>query len=68
MKKREKILLDGYETWLDLSGYPSIWIYPTETSNNGIPVDVLYDGKMIGSLDLNEVEKKELLDYLNRQR
>lgn len=66
--KREKIILNGDETWLDRSGYPAIWLYPSETSKNGIPVDVLYDGKMIGSTDLNDTEKKELLDYLNSTR
>lgn len=62
---REKIILNGDEMWLDRSGYPVIWLYPSETSKNGIPVDVLYNGKLIGSPDLNEIEKKELLDYLN---
>lgn len=62
---REKIILNGYETWLDRSGYPAIWLYLTEHTKNGIPVDVLYDGKKIGSSDLNEIEKKELLIYLN---
>ena len=63
--KREKIMLGGYETWLDRTGYPAIWLYDSETAKNGIPVDVLYDGKKIGSPDLNDTEKKELLDYLN---
>jgi hypothetical protein len=53
---------------LDRSGYPAIWLYPSETPQNGIPVDVLYDGKMIGSTDLSHIEKKELLDYLNLKR
>lgn len=64
---REKIILNGYETWLDRSGYPAIWLYPSETAKNGIPVDVLLDGKKIGSSDLNDIEKKELLDYLNKK-
>lgn len=64
---REKIILNGYETWLDRSGYPAIWLYPSETAKNGIPVDVLLDGKRIGSPDLNDIEKKELLDYLNKK-
>ena len=64
-KIREKIILGGYETWLDRSGYPAIWLYPTETAQHGIPVDVLYDGKLIGSSDLNDIEKEELLNYLN---
>jgi hypothetical protein len=54
----------GAETWLDRSGYPVIWLYPTETAKNGIPVDVLLDGEMIGSSDLNVIEKGELLLYL----
>jgi hypothetical protein len=65
---KEKIFLNGYETWLDRSGYPVIWLYPSETSKNGIPVDVLYDGERIGSSDLSDIEKKELLDYLNTKR
>ena len=61
---REKIILGGYETWLDRTGYPAIWLYPSLEAKNGIPVDVLYDGKLIGSTDLNDGEKKELLVYL----
>lgn len=64
-KIREKITLGGYDMWLDRSEYPAIWLYPSETAKNGIPVDVLYDGKKIGSIELNNTEKKELLDYLN---
>ncbi len=63
---REKIVLGGVEVWLDRSGYPSIWLYFTETATNGIPVDVLYDGKMVASSALNDVEKVELLNYLNK--
>lgn len=63
--KREKIILNGYEYWLDRTGYPAIWLYDSENCKHGIPVDVLYDGKLIGSTDLNNKEKKELLDYLN---
>ena len=66
--KREKIMLGGYETWLDRTGYPAIWLYDSENSKNGIPVDVLYDGKLIGSTELNDNEKKELLNYLNSTR
>jgi hypothetical protein len=40
-------------------------IYDSETAKNGIPVDVLCDGRGIGSVDLNAEEKKELLNYLN---
>lgn len=65
-KQREKITLNGYDMWLDRTGYPLLWIYDSETAKNGIPVDVLYEGKLI-SIDLNEVEKLELLEYLNKK-
>jgi hypothetical protein len=63
-KPREKITLNGYDVWLDRSGYPSIWLYDSETAKYGLPVDVLHDGKVIGSAVLNDIEKKELLKYL----
>jgi hypothetical protein len=63
--KRVKVILGGVDYWLDKTGYPSIWLYPSETATNGIPVDVLYDGKLIGSSSLNNAEKRDLLDYLN---
>lgn len=28
--KREKLILNGDEIWLDRSGYPSIWLYPSD--------------------------------------
>jgi hypothetical protein len=62
---RQKIILNGYEMWLDRTGYPAIWLYDSETAKKGIPVDVLSNGKGIGSADLNATEKKELLAYLN---
>lgn len=61
---RQKIILNGYERWADFSKYPSLWIYPTETAKNGIPVDVLYDGETISSPVLEESEKLQLLEYL----
>lgn len=63
---REKIMLGGYEMWLDRTKYPALMLYDSQTAKNGLPVDVLYDGKAIGSADLNEGEKKELLTYLNK--
>ena len=65
---REKIMLNGYETWLDRSGYPTIWLYPSETAKNGISADVLYDGELISSVVLNDTEKKELLDYIKNTK
>lgn len=63
-KKREKIILNGYEVWLDRTEYPLLWLYDSEKCKNGIPIDVLYDKKLIGSPDLNDIEKRELLNYL----
>jgi len=63
--RREKITLDGYEYWLDRTGYPAIWLYDSEKSKHGTPVDVMGNGRWIGASDLNDKEKKELLIYLN---
>lgn len=64
----EKIILNGYELWLDKSYYPKLWLYSSATDNYGVTVDVLYNGKLISSTDLNDIEKKELLDYLNNSK
>lgn len=61
---REKIILGGYEMWLDRTKYPTLMLYDTETARHGIPVDVLCDTG-IGSPDLNDAEKVELMNYLN---
>lgn len=63
--RREKIFLNGYETWLDRSGYPSIWLYYSATAENGIAVDVLYGGRELCSSRLTDTEKRDLLGYLN---
>lgn len=65
---REKIILNGNELWLDKSYYPKLWLYSSATDKYGVTVDVLYNGKLISSTDLNDIEKKELLDYLNNSK
>ncbi len=62
---REKIILDGNEMWLDKTNYPLLALYPTETATHGILADVLFDGKSIGSNVLNDIEKRNLLEYLH---
>lgn len=38
---KEKIILGGYEQWLDIANYPSLIIYGSEKAQHGMCVDVV---------------------------
>ena len=68
--KREKILLNGYEMWLDTSRLESsraLIICDSETSKHGLIVDVMGTSPYIwlSSQHLTDVEKKQLINHLN---
>lgn len=61
--KREKIFLNGFETWLDRD---KLMIYDKEESKNGMPFDVAGtgDGISIYSQFLTKDEKRQLADII----
>ncbi len=63
--KREKVLLNGFEMWLDRD---KLMIYDKENSENGIGFDVAGegDGIYILSQHLTKDEKRQLLDYIKK--
>jgi len=67
---REKIFLNGYEMWIDRKDYPSLILYNSENSKNGLPVDIHGAGNYIwvSSSDLTTEEKNELIDYIKSQQ
>jgi len=68
MRKREKIILGGYELWVEAKDKYNrcLVIYDTDKSKHGIIADVMGTGKniYISALNLTDVEKKELSNHL----
>lgn len=64
--KREKIILNGYENWLDIDKQ---MIFDKEDSKNGIHFDISGEGRNISirSTDLSSEEKKELLNHIKNK-
>lgn len=65
--KREKIFLNGFETWLDRE---KLMIYDKEQSKNGIHFDIAGegDGISIFSQHLTKDEKRQLSDIIKYGR
>lgn len=69
---RDKIMLGGYELWLDKSYYSarSVIICDSETSKtrNGLIVDIMgsYPYIWVSGLGLTDTEKQELKEYLKK--
>ncbi len=67
MKKREKILLGGYEFWLDRD---KLTIYDKKHSQHGMHFDVAGEGDNIYiiSREMTDEEKKQMIGYLKQGR
>lgn len=78
--KREKIMLGGYEQWVEYSErLCNIAIFNFETAKHGLHLDVMgmkghkhvngfiYTGSFGGSARLTEQEAKELNEYINQK-
>lgn len=69
---RQKIVLSGYEMWLDKSEFPAIMIYDTKKAKHGVPIDVMSSecknitANLIRGRELTQSEKEELAKYLNK--
>lgn len=65
---RKKIMLGGYETWIELLPSSCIALFGSETAKNGVYIDVMGSDNNRYIPDgylLTEEEKKELVKYFN---
>jgi hypothetical protein len=63
---RKKMILGGYETWVERPTFSTVILYDTETSKFGLPIDVFGSDEHICILDKNLTleERKELKTFL----
>ena len=63
---RKKMILGGYETWVERPTFSTVILYDTETSKFGLPIDILGSGENIYIVDKNLTleERRELKTFL----
>lgn len=79
--KREKLVIGGFETWVEYNGrLCSLILFGIESSKHGVVLDVMglaghkyvtkfiYNGGYGGHAKLTEQEQKELNNYINNEK